>query len=108
MATNNSVNVSIRILQASRAHCLQLSYIVRLAVIKKKQDHVSYIKEDFVTLKTGQTLSIPGAKYLRLTYHDTRNVSNSSMDYVHKVQEVIAKYLAFLTGFTPASNGLSL
>jgi hypothetical protein len=77
-------------------------------VIKKKQDHVSYIKEDFVTLKTGQILSIPRAKYLRPTYHDTRNVSNSSMDYAHKVQEVIAKYLAFLTGFTPASDGLSL
>jgi len=33
MATNNSVNVSIRILQASRAHCLQLLYTIRLAVI---------------------------------------------------------------------------
>ena len=62
---------------------------------------MSYIKEGFVTLKTGPTLSISGAKYLRLTYHDTRNVSNSGMDCVHKVQEVIAKYLAFLTGFAP-------
>lgn len=95
MVINNSVNVGISILQASRAHCLQLSYIVSLAVIKKKQDHVSYIKEEFVTLKTGQTLPIPGAKNLRLTYHDTRNVSNSSMDCVHKVQEVIFKIPRF-------------
>jgi hypothetical protein len=82
MSTNNSVNVSIHILQTSRPHYIQLSYMVKLAVIKKKHHQVSSIKEEFVTLKSRQALSIPVTKNLRLTYHDTRNVSNSCIDCV--------------------------